>query len=283
MYYFSLPYFFDIFVAIAFVCGLYFWFKNKSEKAKRRLLLALMIFNFLQHILKSFIYPHLWGEGFTGLNTAYNMCAFLILSTPFIYLFGSELWKNFIVYLGTASGAVAILVPYWFTVDTAFTWEAIRFYLCHILLILTSILPLLFGIYKINWRKCWRLPFLFFLALIIIVFNEIICFVTGLFDGGSDLFAYLKSVNPCWTFGPFESFEWVGDFIAPFTPDVFLPSVAGDYVPILWFALPLYFVIAGGALAFGAFLDKERFKGDIALLKEKAIMIKDKFHRGDRK
>jgi hypothetical protein len=202
------------------------------------------------------------------------MCAFLILATPFIYLFGSELWKNFIVYVGTAAGIAAICVPYWFTVETAFDSEAIRLYLCHILLIITSILPLLFGIYKINWRKCWKLPFLFYLALIIITFNEIICFVTGLFDGGSDLMAYLKSVNPCRAFGPLEEFCWVGDAASIFTPDVFLKTGAGEYVPILWYAIPIFLVITVGAFALGSIFDRTRFLSDMDIFKSKMRYLK---------
>ena len=191
-------------------------------------------------------------------------------------MFGSELWKNFITYIGSAAGVCAICVPYWFTVDTAFGWEAIRFYLCHMLLIVTSILPALLGIYKINWRKCWKLPFLFYLALIIITFNEIVCFITGLFDGGGNLLAYLKSVNPCWAFGPFAGFEWVENIVAIFTPDVFLPRGGGTYVPILWYAFPLYLLIGGGSLLLGAIFDKERFRSDMSAAKEKIIAIKTK-------
>ena len=75
MYYFSLPYFFYIMVAIGAVVGIFLAFRNKSVRAKKTVLLSLMLFNFLQHIFKSFVYPHLWGQGFTGLNTAYTIPA----------------------------------------------------------------------------------------------------------------------------------------------------------------------------------------------------------------
>ena len=97
VYYFSFPYFFYILVAAAVVVGLYYLFKDKSDFAKKILVFSIMMVNLLQHLLKSYIYPHMWGQGFTGVNTAYNMCAFLIIATPFVFMFGSELWKNFIV------------------------------------------------------------------------------------------------------------------------------------------------------------------------------------------
>lgn len=273
MYYFSAPYFMYIFIAIALIFGLYHGFKNKNLKAKKILVFTLMIINLFQHLFKGYLYPHMWGQGFSGLNTAYNMCAFLIIATPFIYLFGSELWKNFICYVGAAAGIVAICVPYWFTVETAFSWEATRFYLCHILLILTSLLPALFGIYKINWRFSFKLPFLFYLALIVIIFNEIVCFVTGLFDGGEDLIAYLRSVNPCWAFGPFEGFEWVGDLSSAITPDTLLKNEVGEYIPILWYAIPIYIFISLGALALGAIFDKSRFNQDVIKVKSKIKIL----------
>ena len=269
MYYFSLPYFFYIMVAIGAVVGVFLAFRNKSVRAQKTVLLSLMLFNFLQHIFKSFVYPHLWGQGFTGLNTAYNMCAFLILSTPFIYLFGSELWKNFITYVGTAAGIAAICVPYWFTVDTAFGWEAIRFYVCHIVLIITSILPLLWGFYKINWRHSFKIPFLFFLALVIITFNEILCFVTGLFDGGNDLYAYLRSVNPCWAFGPLDQFEWVGEAASIFAPDFMLKASNGRYIPLLWYSIPMFVFMLCGAIGLGSWLDHERFMRDVKNIRKK--------------
>lgn len=225
----------------------------------------------------------MWGQGFTGLNTAYNMCAFLIIATPFIYLFGSELWKNFIVYVGGAAGICAILFPstYWFGVENAFGWEAIRFYCCHILLVITSILPALFGMYKINWRKCFKIPILFFVALIIIIFNLIVCYITGLFDGGNDLLAFLRNNNPLGIFGPIQGYEWVGNIAAVFTPDILLKSDSGEYIPVLWYAIPIYVSICSGVIGFGAIFDKVRFKNDILFLKNKILSLKKHFIGGD--
>ncbi len=188
------------------------------------------------------------------------MCALLIIITPFIFLFGSELWKNFIAYIGTVAGGISLLVTYWLADPIE---GQIRFVLCHSLLLYTSLLPALLGIYKINYRKCWRLPFVFYICLMTIVMNDIITYSLGLVGdiGNTTLHQFLIQQNPCWVMGPPTDYQAVGKIIMFFTPSIF------DEIPLLWYAIPLYLLITVGAFGLGAIFDNARFLADFNRVK----------------
>jgi len=248
------------------LAGLYFLFKNRSEKTQRILIFSLMVVNLLQHLLKIYVYPQYHGQSFGAISTAYNMCALLIIITPFIYLFGSELWKNFIVYVGSFAGTISILVTYWLAEPIE---GQIRFVFCHALLLYTSILPALFGIYKINYRKCYKLPFVFYTCLMILIVNDVITYTTGLAGelGNTTLLEFLYEQNPCWVMGPSDDYALVAKIIAVFTPK-FLEDVI-----LLWYSIPIFLLITLGSFGLGVWLDNERFTSDYEKFKEKLKSI----------
>lgn len=252
----SFAYFLYIFIALGITAGLYFLLRKRSEKAKKITVFSLMLVNALQHFFKFLIWPHLWNSEFGLVNTVYNMCAFLIVVSPIIFLIGGDAWKNFITYVGSVAGMIAMVVPHWFVGLPAFSWEAIRFYFCHTFLFLTSILPALLGIYKINYRTCWKLPFLFFLGMVIIVFNDVICTSLGFLDGKDDLYGTLYSLNSVFIMHPPEAFPIMGKICAVFTPE------AWESVPLLWLAIPMYLLISIASFGLGAAFDRGRFKQD---------------------
>ncbi len=227
-------------------------FKRAPRGIKRGILFTIALLNVAQHLLKSALYPHLWGTGFTYRNTAYNMCAFLILATPIVYASHSQAWKDFSVYLGTAASTLAMLFPYWFWLDgETDSWEILRFYVCHSLLFLSSILPVALGVHRVSLRSWWKVGLLFFLSIILIVFNDILMIALGLCENGTleTLYPTLTWLNPVWVMAPPPQFTWIADFIAPITPNLFFHN--GQFVPLLWYAIPLYVLISLGALFFG--------------------------------
>ncbi len=239
----SFMYFAYIFAAIGVCLILYLFTRNCPRGVQKAVVLILALLNVIQHIFKREIYPQYDSNSPVHIITAYNICAFLILISPLIILFGNNLLKNFITYVGSFAGMVAMVVPYWFIGQSAFTWEAYRFYICHGLLFISSMLPGLLGLHKLNLRHCWKIGFLFFGALLLILLNNAILIKTGNYPGTdpNDLFGALSVINPGWSMRPSASMAWVEEIVALFTPAFFLgDNPWGVYVPILWYAIPLY-------------------------------------------
>lgn len=266
MQYGSPAYFFYPVIIFALTAVLWLVLRRRGDRVKRAVIMALMLINLAQHILKQFVWPHYWGDAYPAhFNTAYNMCATLIILSPFIFISKSELWKDFITYIGAGAGLVTMAVPYWYIGQSLWQWDILRYYFCHGLLFITSLLPVLTGLHKINWRNFYKLPFVFFLCLIIIVFNDLVCYALGIFGDSSagNFFEALYEANPCWMMHPNEDFSWLVPVIDLFTPDVFMGGDGGLYTPLLWYAIPMYLLICILGFALGAAIDHRRFVADM--------------------
>ena len=249
-------------IPLFLVTLLYLLFKNRPKRVKKTVVLVIAILNTLQHILKPYIYPQYFGESLGARSTAYNMCALLILISPIVIAIGSELWQNFMFYVGSIAGYSSILVTYWLASPVE---EQIRFVICHGLLFLSSFLPLLFGIYKINYRKFWRIPFVFFACLGVLIISNMINFILGIAGDTGDLtlLEFLYRENPCWAMCPPAGYPFVLDIISPFTPSAFLSAKGGVDTPILWYALPLFVFITAAGFILGIILDAKHFIKDL--------------------
>lgn len=249
--YFSFMYFAYLFIVI-FICAiLYLIARKESTCVKKVVVLFVALLNVAQHIFKGKIYPQYNGNAPLHISTAYNICAFLILVSPFIILFGNDLLKNFLTYIGSFAGMIAMLVPYWFIGETAFSWEVYRFYICHGLLFISSFLPCLLGLHTLKLCHCWKIVLLFFIALVFILANNAILIKTGNYPdtNPNDILGELIKINPGWAMGPSPSMPWIEDVVALFTPSFFLGNNPWNmYIPILWYAIPLY--LGGTALIY---------------------------------
>ncbi len=280
----SFAYFVCFLIPVFLTAGLYFLLRRRSARTKKIVVAVLLFVNLAQHLFKSVIYPQYYGQGFAAINTAYNICAFLIIASPVVFFTKSGVWKDFIACLGCAAGMGAMLVPYWFIGQTVFQWEAFRFYFCHGLLFLTSALPPLLGLHRLNWRSFWKLPFLYYLMLAIILVNDVVCFSLGMYgDPAGDLWATLDSLNPGWCIRPNPSFGVINDIIFALTPDIFLGDAATGkpYVPILWYAIPLYLLIAVAGFAVLAVADRKRLKKDFSDLGQRLSSLRKKRTKED--
>lgn len=262
---------------LAIPAGLYFILRKRSVKTQKIVIAAIIAVNLLQHLFKYWIWPHKFTAEFTFErdNTAYNMCAFLIIATPIIFFIGSDLWKNFITYVGSVAGFIAIAVPFWFEGGSVFSWEYLRFFVCHALLFTTSILPALLGIYKIRYRKFWKIGLVFFLALILIIFNNLAW--AAMKGNVKDWYALLRGQDPCFVMGPPEKFPIFEKIASALTPSIFLGGDGKPYVPILWYAIPMYLLITVLTFCIGAAVDRKTFLSDMAIIREKFSAIFRKF------
>ena len=262
MFFGSVIYYLSIILLIGIAVLCWIFLRNRSFRLQKIIIITIMVLNTAQHFLKSVLYPQYFGTGFTYISTAYNMCALLIILSPVVYLFGNRFWKNFVFLVGTVAGLGAIAFPVWYLNKplTALGWDYLRFYICHSLLFLSSLLPLLWGHYKIKRQEFWQIGLGFLLALCMILLNNVVSIVIGLHPGVSaqNLYQSLLHDNPCMLMGPKEGFEWLLAVIKPLSLPAFCGNnPTGYYAPILWYAVPLYIGITGLAYVVFTLADRK--------------------------
>ena len=167
--------------ALLFVCFLCYKLIKKSGKVLQKFFIFLLaLVNLVQHVFKGFIYPQYQGNYDLSLSTAYNFCALLIIVAPFIILFGNQLLKNFFSYAGIICGILTFGFPYWFLNQSALNWEVYRYYICHGLLFITAILPVLTKVTKLDLKYFWVMGLLFFVGLGLVLVNDIVLIRMGI-------------------------------------------------------------------------------------------------------
>lgn len=233
----------SILIALILVVVLTLILRKCSGKTAKIVIFVILALNLFQHIFKCIVWPQYYGTGFGELNSAYNMCAFLIIVSPFIFLLKSKALKDFIFYIGSTAGIMAISVPYWFIGQSIVTFEYLRFYTCHLLLFIGSMLPVLVGLHKISLKNTWKIGFIFFTSLSIVLANGFIFSLIKYLPDFAAVKDSFMSKNPVWALHPVEGFERVTKIIEIFTPKIFLGGNGKNYVPIMWYIIPFYSLI----------------------------------------
>ena len=254
MYYGS-PFYIASLAALPVLAGLiYAVLRRCGKKTQRAIVLLLMLANTAQHFLKPFLYPQYQGTGFSSVVSAYNMCAVLIISSPFVLLWGGKFLKNFVFSVGSVAGIAAVALPFWYIgMDVSeLGWDYARFYICHALLFITSLMPLLLGLYRPRWQEFWQVGIGFFLALGVIAINDVIFIHLGLYPGtdSADIYGSLMKLNPCGIMAPPAGLPWLEGIVRIFTPDIFWG------IPFLWYAIPLYLGVSLIALVLFLLADR---------------------------
>lgn len=254
------------------VVGLYFLLRGRSPRLKDGVILALMLLNVFQHLFKFVVWPHMWGERFGLVETAYNMCAFLILASPILYLLKGA-WRDFLTYVGTAAGFLALLLPVWH-IGIVPGWDYVRFCTCHILLLVTSLLPVLLGRHTLSFRHFWKMGLCFLVSVTVIFLDQLVVrsILMETEDVG-EIYRVIYEANNVWMMHPpTGTFGWVADIIAFFTPRFF---IEGAYAaPILWYAFPLWLGFTLLGFFVGWAVDKEG--ANLFFQKGKALFLKIK-------
>lgn len=248
--------------------------RNQSQKVQKIVILSLAALNVFQHLFKSIIYPQHFGQGFTINSTAYNLCACLILLTPIAICVKSKGLKTFCMCAGLCGGLLALVYPVWFLgVEVSeLGWEYNRFFICHCVLFLTSGLYLVLGLHKISYLDFWKMGLYLLLVLCVILLNDIICIVGGLFPGWSadKLYKAIASHNPFSLMGPRPGYDSITSVIIALSPSIFTGNnPANTYIPILWYAIPLYLVTSTGTFLAFILVDRKNFAKDLKKLKTK--------------
>ena len=234
--------------AVGLLIGLYYLLRNKSDKTKKYVLLAILLGNFSLHFLKLLAeHYQVWLPTSIRTITPENICAFSVLTFPWFFLSGKKLLRDYMFYMGVMSGFAATALPIDVIGLNAFEFETIRFYTAHLILWVVPLLMVMLKVHTLDYKRIWKVPFMALLALCIILVNEVILVGAGFVS--KEIFYSNEVRNAALIFGPLPVLEPVGAIFTTLTPSLFTTVPIGPnagetfYWPIVWMIIPgvLYF------------------------------------------
>jgi len=277
------PYFAGLFTTLFLGIILYFAIRKKNLTFQKWFIFGLFSFNTILHFLKIFnsYYQERLPEYYATI-TFDNICAVSAIPFPLTFIIKSKTLKDYMFYIGIISGLAALLYPSGGVLNRApYAFDYFRFYVCHGIIFYGPIYMVAFGLHKIDYRRIWKVPFVFWGVLTLIFLNTIMCAEMGITDIRSTNFlntGYER--NASLVFGPTKDFEKASQLLLIFVPD-FLKTVqfgpyAGQFkcVPLLWLLIPSYIYMVFFSFLLALPIEYRKMKVDF---KSMMKFFKDKF------
>lgn len=241
-------YFLYVGIALVYFFVLFFCLKNKDKKVQHTTLVVILFLNLALHFLKQFFEPY--RSNFpTSLrrSTFENICAVSTMLFPFIYLGKKQnVLHDYVFFIGLCGGFGALFYPTEAIGHAAFSFDVIRFYICHTQLVAIPLLAAVLGIYRPRIKKIWAIPLLFLAQETIICLNEYFLVGVGLVDCEPSQLLDRGYRNTSMVFGLMPSFDALKGMIDALVPaffrtDAFNLNGGKDfYFPVLWMILPVF-------------------------------------------
>ncbi len=248
-------------------------------------ILCILWTNFALHFLKQLTPWYLGKMPFSlSRSSPENLCAVLVMASPFIYLYGGKYGKDYMFYVGILSALVVHFVPTGaigrdFT-DPEDCFEILRFYSCHVPLILTSFLMVEEGLHKLDYHRCWAVAPLW-------VGVQLIIFLTNTFWKATvvvyadvywaDFFYRMGPENQSCTFGPPEAVDGALGWFYYLLPPYLATFQVGDrlyFTPALWFAGPFFLIVYPIGITMSFPWEHRHMRLDFLALKQKLAMAR---------
>ena len=272
--YFSFYSFLYIGFAVILLIGLYLLLRNRSRRVTEIVLFCLLLSGFILHFLKLFSeYYRDWMPRALMTITPENLCAVSTLVFPWLYLSKKKILKDYMFYVGVLSGFCATVYPMGAVGLSAFEFETLRFYYCHILIWVVPMLMVLLKLHTLDYKRILKIPFLIYLALCIILVNEVV--LTGAGFVSAD-YLFSNSVrNMSLIFGPSPEVAILGKLFTALTPGVFMRAPVGVnagsvfYWPLIWMVIPVYVYFCVYAILIAMPFEYKNMKRDILSLAAK--------------
>ena len=255
VHYFDIFYFIAILGMVALTVASVLLCKKKGKEFTHRFILVLIWANFALHFLKQFLpyYFTNWPYSLSA-SGAPNLCAFFVLFGPVMYLSKNKYLRDYFFYIGVLSG---VLVYFWPTTPVeavqldgwTYILECIRFYLCHLLILIAPLVMVTSGLHTLRFNRLWCVPVCFGVALFVIALHCVICgpvlhvpgYLTEWF--GPEGILSRQGANESMQFGPQSKFDKSFGFLYMFYfPYLLTFPIEGTvyFVPVLWILPAIY-------------------------------------------
>lgn len=243
-------YFIYLIISIFICLGLYFLLRNKNKNKQKKVLLIILFCNLGLHFLKLLFEPYRSGLPESIRKVTFeNICAVSTLIFPFIYISKNKTLNMYMYFIGIMGGVGAVVYPTEAFGNSPFSFNTIRFYICHSILYIVPLLSAIFGIIRLDYKKAWLMPIYFILIEIIILINEIILSKIGFVDSSIEEFFDRDIRNSSFVFGPLSSFDTIASSLLVFVPKIFMTDLWGItssgilYWPVIWLIIPCFVYI----------------------------------------
>ncbi len=241
-------YFLYISIGLAVFFTLYFILRRLKQETRYKVLLTILFFNLGLHFLKLLFEPYFSDlPGSIKKITFENICAGSTIMFPFILLKRkNKLLNNYMYFIGTIGGLGALIFPTEAFNRDPFIFDVIRFYICHINLIIVPMLCVIFKIIELDYKSCLIIPVIFIFFELVIFVNELILMKSGLVEDSVTLLLDRNYRNSSFIFGPNSDFDNISWLVLMFVPKIFrrgfffINGGVNFYWPIVWLVIPAF-------------------------------------------
>lgn len=239
---FNAYYFMFIVLAIGSYVGLYFLLRNKSERVKILVLGGILIFNLVLHFLKLTFPPYSTDPNKAMSQIWFiNICGVSVLAFPFFFFSKNKTFRDFMFYLGTISGFLALLYPTEALNKSPFALDTLRFYITHSIIIIAPLLMVTLKLHTVSYKRIWSMPLIVAAYLLFIMVQNVLQSELGIINFRNDDFLHPNFHNPAFVWGPTDD---LAKLFSVFTPEFMKKVPYGPYVeqPKYW---PLFWMMPG--------------------------------------
>ncbi len=237
----NIYYFGFIMIGIVLTIGCVFLLRNKSRKYIHNFIFILLVSAFVLHFLKLLFEPYVSGLPQTIRKSTFeNICAVSTLLFPWFYISKKKYLHDYMVVIGILSGLSAYIIPTEALGKDVYTFDVIRFYYAHLIIFLAPFLMVYFKLYRLELKRIFFIPFIFYGILAIILINEIILITIDYVEGDFNSLFDPNYRNSSFIFGPTEYFQNARWILTMFVPKFLIIPF---YWPIIWLMIPAYLYI----------------------------------------
>ena len=230
---------------ISIVLAIYLLLRNRSQKTQKIVLFLILLFSLVMHFVKS-LYPPYSTDFSRMLRDSWfiNICGANIALFPFMFISKSKTAKDYMFYLGTLGGLVALIYPMEVLAKSNPGGEyldIIRFYWHHLMLFAVPVLMLKFKIHKLSYRRIFYMPIWLLVVCAFCMLNQVLQSELGFIPMRGDDILDIHYKNSSLIWGPPDIYI-IEHVIPEFMRTIPFGEHAGEhkYWPLLWAVVPLY-------------------------------------------